>query len=93
MDDDDVRERVYSLPTVAGGAALLAVLGAIIAAVIGVSQSSAGVVHRRTLVAVPPVSTAVVAPSTAPVTQAPEVLQFFGVVQPLPLFGQVLPPV
>lgn len=92
MDDDDVRERVYSLPTVAGGAALLAVLAAIVGAVIVVGQSSAAVVHRRTPVAVPPVNTAVFAPSTAPVTPVREDGRFFGEVQPLPLFGQFLPP-
>ena len=91
MDNDDVRERVYSLSTVAGGAALLAVLAAIVAAVLAVSQSSAGAAHRKTSFAVPPVNTAVAVPSTAPVTPADQGRQFFGEVQPLPLFGQILP--
>jgi hypothetical protein len=85
---DDVRERVYSPPTVAGGAALLAVIAAIIAAVLVVSHSSAGRTRHRLPVAVPPVSAAVVAPPTEPARPS-----FFGEVQQLPLLGQVLPPV
>jgi hypothetical protein len=92
VNDDDVRERVYSLPIVVGGATLLAVLVAIVAAVLAVSQSSADVVHRRTSVAVPPVSTPVFAPPTSPVTPPQQGRQFFGEVPQLPLLGQVLAP-
>ena len=94
---DDVRERVYSLPTVVGGAVLLAVLAAIVAAVFAVSQSSAGVAHHGSSMTVPPVNAAVFAPSTAPATPptmpSSEGRQFFGEVPQVPLLGQVLPPV
>ena len=93
MNHDDVRERVYSLPTVAGGAVLLAVLAAIVTAVVVVGQSSAGTAHRRPSVAVPPVSTAVFPPPTSPATPSHEGRQFFGEVPQLPLLGQILPPV
>jgi len=91
---DDVRERAYSLPTLAGGAALVAVLAAIVTAVVVVSHSSARVVHHRTSVTVPPkVSTVVVAPSTAPATPSHEGRQFFGEVVQLPVLGQIFTPV
>ena len=90
---DDVRERAFSLPTVVGGATLLAVLSAIVAAVLVVSASSAGAVHHRMPVAVPPVSTPVFAPPTSPVAPSPEGGQFFGEVPQLPLLGDALSPV
>lgn len=90
---DDVRERVYSVPTVIGGAVLLALLAAIVAAVFAVSQSSAGIAHRRPSVAVPPMTTAVVAPSTSPAPPSPESRQFFSEVPQVPLLGQALAPV
>ena len=90
---DDVRERAYSLPTVAGGAALVAVLAAIVTAVVVVGQSSAGTAHRRPSVAVPPVSTAVFTPPTSSVTPSPEGRQFFGEVPQVPVLGQLLSPV
>jgi hypothetical protein len=76
---------------VAGGAALLAVLAAIVTAVLVVAQSSAGTVHRRPSVAVPPVSTAVFAPPTSSATPSPEARQFFGEVPQVPVLGQFLP--
>jgi len=78
---------------VVGGAALLAVVGAIVAAVLAVSQSSAGTAQHRRPVAVPPVNAAVFAPSTTPATTPPAGRQFFGEVQQVPFLGQVLPPV
>jgi hypothetical protein len=92
VHSDGVRKRIYSLPIVVGGATLLAVLAAIVAAVLAVSQSRASVVHRRTAVAVPPVSSTAFAPSTSSGTPPYDGRQFFGEVPQLPLLGQVLAP-
>ena len=75
MDDYDVPERVYSLPILIGGGALVAVLVGIVTAVVIVSQSSAPVAHRKAIpTPAASTSTAIAGPST-PVAPPPLGLQ------------------
>lgn len=91
MDDYDARERVYSVPIVIGGAALVAVLVALTAAVIVVSHSSAAVVHRKTSVSVPAGSNTAIAHPASSTGTAPQ-QGLFADLPRLPVLGQLLAP-
>lgn len=94
--DDDVRERIYSVPVMIGGAGLVAVLAAIVTAVVVVSQSSADAVPRRAPLAVPAPTTAFArpaAPAPAPAPAPPDDGKaMFGDLPPMPVVGQLLAP-
>ncbi|WP_328351536.1 hypothetical protein OG976_18065 [Mycobacterium sp. NBC_00419] len=90
--DDDVRERIYSVPVMIGGAGLVAVLTAIVSAVVMVSASSVDAVHRRAPLAIPTATTVFARPAS-PAPAAPvEPKAMFGELPPMPALGQLLAP-
>ncbi len=92
MEYDDVAQRTYSVPTVIGGAGLVAVLAAIVVAVIMVGETSMNAVPRRVPAVMPTATTAFVPPATpAPATPAGDTA-FFGQLPHVPTVGQVLAP-
>jgi hypothetical protein len=92
VEYDDFRQRTYSVPTVIGGAGLVAVLAAIVIAVVMVGESSVNAVPRRIPAVMPTATTAFVPPATsAPAAPAGDTA-FFGQLPQLPTVGQVLAP-
>lgn len=92
MDDDDVRQRTYSMPVMIGGAGLIAVLSAIVTAVVMVSESSADAVPRRVPVVAPTPTTAFAHPATPTAPPPADGMDFFGDLPQLPTVGQLLAP-